>query len=109
MKLLAVQREKPSGRGFKSRTALSIKIPLKMKDIEMLKHTLVPQHELLKPEDAQNLLKKYNISLSQLPKLSQKDPAIHDLNAKPGDVIKIIRQSPTAGKSIFFRLVTEDG
>ena len=48
---------------------------------------------------------KYNLSLNDLPKILSTDPAIEKLNAKESDVIKIIRDSPTAGKSIYYRVV----
>ena len=80
-----------------------------MKETEEIKHVLVPPHELLKAEEIQTLIKRYNISISQLPRVYYKDPAVHHLDVKSGDVIRIIRQSPTAGKSIFYRLVVDDG
>ena len=77
-----------------------------MKEIfNLFDHILVPKHVLLSQEDITNLLKKYNVNLGQLPKISIKDPAIKLLDAKPGDVVKIIRKSETAGKSIFYRFV----
>ena len=42
------------------------------------------------------------------PRIPKKDSAIKDLNVKTWDVIKIVRQSPTAGESIFYRCVTSE-
>jgi DNA-directed RNA polymerase subunit H len=42
-----------------------------------------------------------------LPKIKMSDPAVKEIGAKPGDIIKIIRESETAGQSEFFRLVIE--
>jgi DNA-directed RNA polymerase subunit H len=42
-----------------------------------------------------------------MPAISPKDPAVKELNVKMGDVIKITRNSPTQGKSEFYRVVRE--
>jgi len=70
------------------------------------KHILIPKHTKLGEKEKKDLLKKYNISLKELPKILKDDPAIASLNVKPGDVIKVIRKSPTAGEAIFYRGVT---
>ncbi|PIN81065.1 DNA-directed RNA polymerase subunit H, partial [Candidatus Woesearchaeota archaeon CG10_big_fil_rev_8_21_14_0_10_30_7] len=44
-------------------------------------------------------------ALKDLPKILVDDPMIQLLNAKDGDVIKIERNSLTAGKTIFYRRV----
>ena len=67
------------------------------------KHSLIPKHVKLNDKEKQALLERYNISLKQLPKILVTDPALANLNVKSGDVIKIVRQSPTAGESIFYR------
>jgi len=54
-------------------------------------HTLQPKHIKLKPNDASALLKKYNISLAQLPKIKNDDPALPE-GCKQGDIIKIERK-----------------
>jgi DNA-directed RNA polymerase subunit H len=74
-----------------------------MKKINITQHILVPKHTILTSKEKEQLLKDYNISLLELPKIRKKDPAIAHLNAKTGDVVKIIRSSLTAGESIFYR------
>ena len=76
-----------------------------MEGINVKKHVLVPEHSKLNKKETQELLEKYNLSLNELPKILLTDPAIEKLNVKPGDVIKIIRDSQTLGKSIYYRVV----
>lgn len=70
-------------------------------------HVLVPKHTKLGEKATKELLDKYNISVDQLPKILIKDAAIKNLDVKAGDVIKIERNSITAGKSTYYRLVIE--
>jgi DNA-directed RNA polymerase subunit H len=56
-------------------------------------------------EEVTGLLKRYNISNDQLPKMYHDDPAAKTIEAKPGDVIQIIRTSQTAGRAESYRLV----
>jgi len=76
-----------------------------MKNINIKNHVLVPEHSKLTKKEIQELLEKYNLSLNELPKIGLTDPAITSLNVKQGDVIKITRDSSTAGKSIYYRVV----
>ena len=76
-----------------------------MKNIDIRKHILVPEHSKLTKQEIQELLEKYKIALNDLPKILPTDPAIEKLNVKAGDVIKITRDSPTAGISIYYRVV----
>ena len=78
-----------------------------VKKIDPEKHTLVPKHQKLSDKEKENVLKKYNITLIELPKISKKDSAIKHLNPKSGEVIKITRNSPTAGEAIFYRGVVD--
>lgn len=74
----------------------------------ILEHELVPKHIILSEEEKEELMKKYGITKpKQLPRILSTDPVIRAINAKPGDVVKIIRKSPTAGESIYYRLVVE--
>ena len=77
-------------------------------EIDITKHELVPKHIILSEEEKKKLLKELNIKLSDLPRIKVTDPAIKHLNPKPGDVVKIIRKSPTAGEYIYYRVVVED-
>ncbi len=78
-----------------------------MKKSNAIKHVLVPAHIKLTQKEKQELLERYNISLKELPKISKRDVAISHLNVSEGDVVKIIRKSPTAGESIFYRGVID--
>lgn len=77
-------------------------------NFEVANHILVPKHEKLSEEEGKTLLQKYNITKLQLPRISKKDPAIKELGLKSGDIIKITRNSETAGKTAFFRLVIDE-
>ncbi len=72
---------------------------------DITQHSLVPKHVKLSEEEKKEKLKKYKISLKQLPSILDKDPIIKLLNAIPDDVIKIIRKSPTVGESFYYRVV----
>ena len=69
------------------------------------KHIFVPKHIKLAKEEAEEVLTQFNISRKQLPRILKKDPAIANLNVKPGDIIKIIRDSKTTNEAVFYRRV----
>ncbi len=83
-------------------------IPRRFPPFNIFKHALVPKHEILSSEKVKRLLEKYHIKPYQLPRIKASDVAVIAIGAKPGDVVKIIRQSPTAGKHIAHRLVVTD-
>jgi len=55
--------------------------------------------------EIKTLLSTYHLTLEQLPKIYQDDPAVKAIKAKPGDVIRIVRESQTAGRAESYRLV----
>jgi DNA-directed RNA polymerase subunit H len=75
--------------------------------IDILKHELVPKHEILTAAEKKELLEKMDITEKQLPKMLDTDPVIKKIEAKAGDVIKITRKSLTAGETVYYRLVAE--
>lgn len=74
-------------------------------EIDVSKHVLVPKHTKLSDKDKDELFAKYNANEFNLPKILKTDSALKGLDIKPGDVIKIERDSPTAGTAIYFRVV----
>jgi len=72
-----------------------------------LGHDLVPEHTILSDREKEELLNKYNIKPEQLPKIMDTDPVILSIGAKPGQVIKIIRNSQTAKYATAYRIVIQ--
>lgn len=77
-------------------------------NVKVTEHILVPRHEVLAPEEIEEVLKRYNAKIDQFPYILSTDPVVKEIGAKPGDLIKIIRKSATAGETIFFRYVVEE-
>lgn len=77
----------------------------KEKEFDILKHSLVPLHTIISSEEKEELLQKYKITPNQLPKIFSNDVVVKAIAAKPGDILKIIRKSPTAEKTTYYRLV----
>jgi len=76
------------------------------KGFNILDHELVPKHEIISEKEREELIKKYGItSLKQLPRIFTSDPVVKAIGAKPGDIIKITRKSPTAGETVYYRVV----
>ena len=73
----------------------------------LLDNYLVPKHEIVPKEQVEELLKRLGTDAKKLPKFIVDDPIIAEIEAKPGDVIKITRFSHTAGKAVYFRIVEQ--
>ncbi len=74
--------------------------------INIFKNRLVPECEILKDEERDEFLEKYNISKYQLPSILSKDPLVKAVGAKKGEILKIKRKTGTAaGESNYYRLV----
>lgn len=77
-----------------------------MKELQfnISKHSLVPKHEIVyDTEVIENLLKTYKMRKNQLPIILHSDPVARYLNVKVGEIVKITRDSPSAGTAIVFR------
>ena len=66
-------------------------------------HILQPKHTKLKLSEAQEVLKKFNIALSQLPKIKLADPAVPE-GVNPGDIVKIERKDGEFVR-VYYRVV----
>jgi DNA-directed RNA polymerase subunit H len=95
----------------------AVKQSAKKKNIELLprtfpvfdlfEHMLVPKHEILTQKEKEQLLSEYRVHPYQLPQIKASDPAVKVIDAKPGDILRVIRKSPTAGIHIAYRYVVE--
>jgi len=82
-------------------------IPRIFPSFNIFDHTLVPKHEIMTQEEKQKLLDEYRVKPYQLPRIKASDPAAKAIGARPGDIVRIIRDSPTAGKYTAYRYVVE--
>ena len=76
-----------------------------MTTFNVLDHMMVPVHAIIEEEEINTLLSTYHLTREQLPKIYHDDPAVKAIKAKPGDVIRIVRESQTAGRAESYRLV----
>ncbi len=74
---------------------------------DVTKHEMVPKHEILPEAAVTNLTKKYRIKVHQMPRMRATDPVAKAIGAKAGSVVKITRDSQTAGKAITYRYVVK--
>jgi DNA-directed RNA polymerase subunit H len=82
-------------------------IPRIFPSFNIFGHVLVPKHEIVPAEEREKLLNQYRVQPYQLPRLKASDPGAKAIGAKPGDVVRILRDSPTAGKYTSYRYVVE--
>lgn len=87
----------------------------------VLEHILVPEHILLTEEETVQVLETLGVERGRLPKIRKDDAAILALeksydkdgnkigNIKEGSVVKVIRNSRTAGEFVAYRLVIGGG
>ncbi len=79
-------------------------------EFNVLEHDLVPEHYLLKNDEAEKTLADLKLTKDQLPKIRLSDPCVIALDkicgpVEEGQIVKIVRSSQTNGISTSYRLV----
>lgn len=72
--------------------------------VNITHHELVPKHLKLSREEKKQLLDRYRLKESQLPRIQREDPVARYLGLKRGEVVKIIRRSETSGRYASYRI-----
>lgn len=71
--------------------------------VDIAKHIYVPLHVLLTEEQAKNMMIEFDVGARNMSRIFDKDPMARYLCAVPGDVVMIMRMSPTV--SVTYRYV----
>jgi len=78
---------------------------IKRLQYNILNHSLVPEHTIISDEQANEVMKKYNIkNKTEFPDISRFDPVARVIGMRPGNICKIIRPSKTAITTEYYRV-----
>lgn len=72
--------------------------------INIVNHRDVPHHEVIDENDKKELLTKYNIKPENLPVILRDDAMARYLGLRPGEIVRILRPSPTSGTYVSYRI-----
>lgn len=97
--------------GF-ARTAISEAAPRMMIEvfhenelvINITHHDLVSKHIPMDEKAKKQVLDRYSVRESQMPRIQVTDPVARYFGMKKGDLVKIVRPSETAGRYVTYRL-----
>ncbi len=69
-----------------------------------LDNFLIPKHDILPKDEEETVLASFGIAKTDLPKIRATDPQVKRMDAKPGDIIRIVRKDKT-GENLYYRVV----
>ena len=72
--------------------------------INIVDHRDVPKHEVITAEEKKEILEKYHIKEINLPNILRDDAMAIYLGLTPGEVVRILRPSPTSGTYVSYRI-----
>lgn len=75
--------------------------------MDITDHEAVPEHRKLEEDEVKEVLDRFDIEKNDLPKIERTDAALKQMDVEVGDVIEIVRDSPTAGETNYYRTVIE--
>ena len=75
--------------------------------IDIQDHMLVPTHEIMTEEEIADEFSDVEYDFKNLPKIRSNDPVVKAIDAKVGDVLRITRESQTAGVFVTYRIVED--
>ena len=77
--------------------------------VDISEHELIGRHRLVGVAETAELLAHYRLKADQLPRIQESDAMARFIGAQPGDVVKIVRASETAGRYATYRLCVRLG
>ncbi len=80
-------------------------IPSSIPTFDVFEHAFIPIHKILTEEERKEVAEKYHAEPYQFPWIKAADPISIIIGAKPGDVVKVIQKSQTAGRYEGYRYV----
>ena len=72
---------------------------------DITEHDLVPQHIILNKEEGEEVLEAYRARKRDMPLIRSNEPVAKYYNVKPGEIVKILRPSPSTVEIVAYRLV----
>ncbi len=73
--------------------------------INIQDHMLVPKHEIMTEEEISEEFSDVDYDFNDLPKIKSDDPVVKAIGAEVGNVLRITRDSQTAGVFVTYRIV----
>ena len=75
--------------------------------INIQDHMLVPKHEIMSEDEISEEFSDVDYDYKNLPKIKSDDPVVKAIGAEAGNVLRITRESQTAGVFVTYRIVED--